>query len=277
VDDFDVELRRGRIRARRYEGDGVPAFCIPGLSSNSRAFLGLGEHFAAQDRALIAFDLRGRGQSDITPKGTYGWENHARDILEAAERLDIDTFDLVGHSMGAFVALAAMSLDRSHRIRRLVLIDAAGYPSRSALAAIVASVQRLSRTFATHDEYVNAIRDGGMVVPWNDMWEQHYRYDLVQDGNGVHPRTSHEAIAEDSAYGASHDPRSLWRLVRVPALLMRAHVPFSNAADSFVLPKTEYNAFLRAVPSAEGVEIEANHYGIVCDPQACGRIDVFLQ
>lgn len=274
--DVDVNLQRGRLRARRYVGEGVPAICIPGLSSNSRAFLTLGERFDRENRALIAFDLRGRGHSDITEKGTYGWENHARDIFDAAEAIDIDRFDLVGHSMGAFVALAALSLDRSHRIRRLVLIDAAGLPSKSALEAIVAAMQRLNRRFETADDYVNAIRDGGMVVPWNDMWEQHYRYDLVEDQNGVHSRTSYEAIAEDSAYGVAHDPRELWPVVSVPALLLRANVPFSHAPDAFVLPKSEYDAFLRAVPSATGAEIQANHYGIVCDAQACERIAGFL-
>lgn len=274
--DVDVELQRGRLRVRRYDGDGVPALCIPGLSSNSRAFLALGERFERKNRALIAFDLRGRGQSDITGKGTYGWENHARDVFEAADALDVGTFDLVGHSMGAFVALAAVPLDLSHKIRRIVLIDAAGIPSESALAAIVAAMQRLNRKFETRDAYVNAIRDAGMVVPWNAMWEQHYRYDLIEDQNGVHPRTSYEAIAEDSLYGTAHDPRALWPLVSVPTLLLRANVPFSDAPDSFVLPKSEYDAYLGAVPSATGAEIEANHYGIVCDEQACERIGAFL-
>lgn len=275
--DFDLELLRGRLRARRFNGSGVPVLCIPGLSSNSRAFLELGERLERHGRDVIAFDLRGRGQSDITAAGTYGWENHARDIFESADALGFDRFDLVGHSMGAFVALAASSLDRNKRIRRLVLVDGAGFPSQSALEAIVASMQRLKTAFATPDDYVAAIREGGMVVPWNALWEAHYRYDLVQNGSGVHPRTSFDAIAEDAAYGASHDPRALWALVTAPALLLRAAIPFAAAADAFVLPKEEYEAFLRGVPSASGAEIRANHYGIVCDPEACERVEAFLR
>ena len=67
--DFDLELLRGRLRARRFgSSPGVPALCIPGLSSNSRVFTRLGEQFARNGRTLIAFDLRGRGWSDITEK-----------------------------------------------------------------------------------------------------------------------------------------------------------------------------------------------------------------
>jgi len=99
--DFDLELLRGRLRARRFgDSSGVTALCVPGLSSNSRVFERLGERFEREGRSLVAFDLRGRGRSEVTEPGTYGWENHARDVLEAAEAMGIEQFDFVGHSMG---------------------------------------------------------------------------------------------------------------------------------------------------------------------------------
>ena len=34
---------------------------------------------------VVTMDLRGRGRSEITPSGSYGWDSHVRDLLEIAE------------------------------------------------------------------------------------------------------------------------------------------------------------------------------------------------
>jgi len=275
--DFDVTVERGRLRARRFGHPGAtPALCIPGLSSNSRAFDALGESIASRGGEAIAFDLRGRGWSDITASGTYGWERHARDILEAADALGIRSFDLVGHSMGAYIGMVAASLDREHRIRRLVLVDAAGIPTMSSLRAIGAGVQRLNATFADADAYVDAVRAAGLVTPWNAYWERHYRYDLVASDGAVASRTAYAAIAEDSAYGATHNPRVLWPKFTVPTLLLRAAVPLGPASDGYVLTRADYAAFLSRRPGRRGAEIAENHFGILCAPAACTEIVTFL-
>jgi pimeloyl-ACP methyl ester carboxylesterase len=276
--DFDLELLRGRLRAQRF-GDpstGVPALCIPGLSSNSRVFNRLGAQFERDGHPLIAFDLRGRGWSDITAKGTYGWDNHARDILEAADALGIEQFDYVGHSMGAFIGMAAVAIDRGKHIRRLVLIDGLGIPSQTALAAIIAGLARLKGTFPTADAYVNAVREMGLAAPWNDLWDQHYRYDLIAENGNVRPRTDAAAVGEDAAYGGTQDPRAIWPLLTVPTLLLRATVPLGDAPDAFVVTKADYDAFLAAVPTATGVEIAANHFGIMAAQETLDEIERFL-
>jgi pimeloyl-ACP methyl ester carboxylesterase len=275
--DFDLELLRGRLRARRFgDSSGVPALCIPGLSSNSRAFTRLGEQFERDGRSLIAFDLRGRGWSDITEKGTYGWENHARDILEAAQAMGIEQFDYVGHSMGAFIGMTAASIDRGTHIRRLVLIDGLGVPSQTAITAIIAGLARLKGTFATADEYVAAVREMGLAAPWNDLWEQHYRYDLITENGSVRPRTDAAAVGEDAVYGSTQNPRATWPLLTLPTLLLRATVPL-GAPDAFVVTKSDYDEFLATVPSAKGVEIPANHFGIMAARETLDEIERFLK
>jgi pimeloyl-ACP methyl ester carboxylesterase len=274
--DFDVETLRGRLRVHQLgELDNVPVFCVPGLSSNSRVFDPLGEYREARGRGIVAFDLRGRGWSDVTAPGTYGWENHARDLFEAADALSIERFDIVGHSMGAFVGMTAVSIDRAKRVRRLVLIDGLGIPTQTAMSAIVAAVSRLKDPFPSADAYVDAVRSTGMVTPWSRYWDRHYRYDLIEAQSGVRSRTELAAITEDSAYFASHDVRALWPMLHVPTLLLRATVPLGGE-DGFIVTRDEYETFLRATPSARGIEIAANHYGIAVDPEAVAAIDGFL-
>jgi hypothetical protein len=44
----------------------------------------------------------------------------------------------------------------------------------------------------------------------------------------------------------------------------------------FLITKEEYARFLREVPTAEGVEIEANHYTVGMAPAAAEAIGAFL-
>lgn len=278
AEDFDLELSRGRLHVHRFGKPGeVPVLCIPGLSSNSRVFDALGEYRQKRGAGTIAFDLRGRGWSDITAAGTYGWENHAHDIFEAADAMGIEQFDLVGHSMGAFVALAAAAHERKGRIRRAVLIDALGAPTKSALAAIVAGMSRLSAAFPTRDAYVEAVQAAGVVSPWNDYWDRHYRYDLIDAQDGVRPRTSAAAVAEDAAYGGMHNPYGLWPKLTMPALVVRAGEPLGDVPDAFVLTRADYDRFLAQNASAQGREVDANHYGVAVDSSSLRAIDEFLR
>lgn len=277
AEDFDLEILRGRLHVHQFgELPDVPVFCVPGLSSNSRVFDALGEYRLERGAGTVAFDLRGRGWSDITPAGTYGWEHHAQDLFEAADAMGVECFDLVGHSMGAFVGMTAVSLDRDRRIRRLVLIDGLGAPTATALTAIVAGLARLKAPFPTRDSYVEAVRLAGMASPWNDYWERHYRYDLIETELGVRPRTDLAAVMEDATYGSTRDVRALWPLIACPTLLLRAAVPLGGP-DGFIVTREDYDAFLHAARDARGVEINANHFGIAVDPASLAAIHEFVE
>ncbi len=274
--DLDIATRRGRLRVRRFGPSGATAaICIPGLASNSRVFDALGEYCEARGHAIVAVDLRGRGWSEITSRGTYGWEAHANDVFDIAEALELERFDLVGHSMGAFVSMTAATMPARTRIARIVLIDGLGVPSQSAIAAIIAGLGRLRGTFASADAYVEAVRAAGMATPWNVYWDRHYRYDLIEEAGLVRPRTDAAAVAEDTAYAAARNARALWSVLSGPVLVVRATLPL-DGRDGLVVPRADYDAFLRTHPNARGVEIAANHYGIVVDPATLEAIDTFL-
>lgn len=76
--------------------------------------------FFSKTRRVIAADLRGFG---VSPKGSvYSVPAFAADIWALLDQCRIDTFDLVGHSMGGAVVLQ-MAVDQPDRVRRLVLAD----------------------------------------------------------------------------------------------------------------------------------------------------------
>lgn len=121
--EFDLTLRSGSVHAQRFGPADAPlALCVHGLSANMHAFDHLAERIAGEDRQVVAFDLRGRGRSDVTPPGSYGLTAHAADVLEVATLLGADRFDLVGWSLGALVGIGAAGV-AAERLRSLTLID----------------------------------------------------------------------------------------------------------------------------------------------------------
>ena len=261
--ELTLELASGRLRAHSFgPASGRLTLAVHGLSANSRSFDFLGAELANDDRRIVAIDLRGRGFSEITGMGTYGWRNHARDVLEAATRLGAPRFDYVGHSMGAFIGMEVASM-APERVEKLVLIDAVGVPEAAALAPIVAAVQRLGAVHADADAYVARVRSLGTVTPWGPVWETHYRYDLIAANGGVRPRTDHAAVLEDLAYGAMQQPRDHWPRLTMPTLLVRSGVPLG---EGFIVSAADRAGFLRAAPRSEAVDIDANHYGVVAHP-----------
>src|SRR5215218_1521907 len=115
----EVELAISRA------GDGPdPVVCLHGITAQHRAF-----NAAARDlgpsRGLVGVDLRGRGDSD-KPESGYGLETHAADVVRVLDHLGLENAVLLGHSMGAFVALKT-ALSFPDRVRALVMLDG-GWP-----------------------------------------------------------------------------------------------------------------------------------------------------
>jgi len=273
ADSLDLQLPSGTMRALRHgAGTGVPVLCVPGLSANARSFDSVARTLVARGRPVVALDLRGRGFSPPTAPGTYGWRRHAEDVLAAARLLGFESFDLVGHSMGAFVSMEVAAIDAG-RIRRLVLIDGVGVPEAAAIPPIRAAVERLGAVFPSAEVYCETIRKIGAAVPW-EVWGPAYLYDLEEVPGGVRSRTSKEAVLEDAVYGSTHDAGHFWKWLRMPVLLVRAARPLLPSTG-FIVGAALRDAFLAAVPSAQAVEVDANHYGVVAHPDALRAIADF--
>lgn len=83
------------------------------------------DHLKRQ-RRVVAFDFSGHGRSPGAV-GAYSINELAKDIGAVADASQLDTFVLVGHSMGAAVA-AEYAGSHASRVKALVLVDAPPAP-----------------------------------------------------------------------------------------------------------------------------------------------------
>ena len=246
---------------------------IPGLSANLRSFDVIFDALDGERYRKLAFDPRGRGHSSESGPGTYGWPSHAKDVIALADQLGAPTFDLIGWSMGAWIAMV-VAQTVSQRVRKVVLLDAAGLPEESIKVPVYAGLDRLATVFPSRDAFKALVRNLPHYQPWAP-WERLFDYELIDVGLGVSFRTQRPAPWEDEQYRLTQDPYRLWAALTMPVLLVRAaqEVPPNFG---FLITKDDYARFLREVPGASGIEIEANHYAVGMSVDASRAIADFL-
>jgi pimeloyl-ACP methyl ester carboxylesterase len=274
--ELDLKLASGTVHARGWGPTDAPlALCVHGLSANLHAFDYLAERIAGPGRQLVALDLRGRGRSEITPPGSYGLTSHAQDALEAATLLGAERFDYVGWSMGALIGITAAGL-AAERLRSLTLIDHVGTVDPAGYAAVRAGLDRLDAVVDDPADYLAAIRGAGVVTPWNEYWDRIYRYELGERADGRYsPVTDKAACIEDLAAASTGEVTGAWAKITMPALLLRATVPFGG--DGLVVSEADAVALRRAAPGLRVLDVERNHFGIITDDGVVAAVGELLR
>ena len=112
---------------------------------------------------------------------------------------------LVGHSMGAYVAVLAVD-DRPDLYARVVLVDGGvplpvpeGVDPDELLAATLGpALERLRTTYASDDAYLDFYRRHPALGPsWDDTIEAYVRYDVLETPEGVRSRAVDAAVRAD--------------------------------------------------------------------------------
>ncbi len=99
-------------------GDGEPLLAVMGLAVDSLAWTLQVPELSARHRTVI-FDNRDVGQSSMA-EGPYEIGDMARDALALADALELDTFHLLGYSMGGAIS-QEVALAAPERVRTLTL------------------------------------------------------------------------------------------------------------------------------------------------------------
>jgi pimeloyl-ACP methyl ester carboxylesterase len=166
--------------------------CVHGLTRQGRDFDTLAQALCGHYR-VVCPDVVGRGESDWLPDPTgYAVPSYVADMVTLLARLNAQTVDWVGTSMGGLIGMGLASLPKNP-VRRLVLNDVG---PRIEFAAL----ERIGR-------YV------GAPVSWGSFEEAAEALRLVSMGFGPHTREQWHALTrpqlkqnEEGRWVSRYDP-----------------------------------------------------------------------
>lgn len=255
------------IQLAVWEGDGKQVICLHGITANCRSWDVVASALTPRHR-VIAMDLRGRGGSDKPPTG-YSLSHHLRDINGIMDDLGIDRVALMGHSLGAFIALA-FAAQYPERTDRIVLFDGGGKLSQEQLDAVFSAIKpaldRLGKVYSSSEAYLDEMRASPYIQPWSPAVENYYRYEIEAGESGVRCNINPAHIAEEAANLRKVEVDQFYSRIGCSVLILRATKGLVSRAD-LLLPEPVIEKMVREIRGASRVDIaDVNHYGIVFQP-----------
>lgn len=245
---------------------GTPIIFIHGITANAYCFQAFADELAS-DHRVFAYDLRGRGDSDKPEEG-YSVPLHAADLAELIDELGLQRPVIVGHSLGAIIALY-FAVHYPEKLSKLVLIDAgAALPWKSIgeqPAWLTASFNRLGMPVPSFEEYTQRLRAAPFMGPyWNPYFDAYFEHDVRHNDDGsVASKGYREGILEDGMSLFENSPEEQWQHVGVPTLLLRAGQGLFTEDDQLLTAESA-EAIQQGIQGCRFVDYPAlNHYTII--------------
>ncbi len=113
-------------------GDGPVVLLVHGIGSSRRTWDAIVPQLVSAGYRALRLDLRGCGESSV-PEGEFGMDAFLGDLVSFVDSLGLDTFHLVGHSLGGMIAQRYV-LDHPARVRSLALASTTSHNGRRANA-----------------------------------------------------------------------------------------------------------------------------------------------
>lgn len=198
--------------------------CVHGLSRNGRDFDDLARALK-RDFRVICPDVVGRGRSDWLPDPAgYGVPQYMADMMALIARLDVESVNWLGTSMGGLIGMALASIDKTP-IKRLLLNDVGPVISAESLRRIGDYIGRAPRfdTFSDAEKYIRLVSApfGPLTdAQWRNLTETNLR--LCADGR--FEMCYDPAIAESFRRATAAGEIDLWPIydrITCPTLVVR--------------------------------------------------------
>jgi lipase len=277
--DSDVKVAGGTLRVVSFGAGPRPALAVHGITANAMCWQAVARALP-DDWTLYAVDLRGRGHSTALP-GPFGFDAHARDLRQAAAALRLEQPTLIGHSLGAYIALLAEDMHPG-TFGPLVLVDGGlplPVPADADLDALLAAslgpaLQRLTETYPTMEAYLDFWRAHPALTNWTMDVADYVRYDTTGEPGVLRSRANPEAVRADGRElltGSDRISGALRRLSR-PTPVLRAPAGMFGQPPG-LLPEELVSYWQAQVPQLRVTTVpHTNHYSILFAPEAAASI-----
>lgn len=225
--------------------------CVHALTRNCRDFdflaRALGSHYR-----VVCPDIAGRGLSErLKDPSAYAIPNYVADVVTLIARLDVETVDWVGVSMGGLIGMALAGMEASP-VRRLVLSDVGPEITTESIARIASYVGTDPR-WTTFDQALAYIR--AVSAPFGDLdeatWRHLTEHSIIRDADGTWRFRYDPRVAEPFKAAFANGPIDLWpyyERVRCPTLVVRG-------AESDLLTRETWQQMGQRGPRAQLAEI----------------------
>src|SRR3954447_759972 len=229
-------------------GEGEPLLMVMGLGADHLAWAlqvgPLSEHFQ-----VITYDNRDCGQSSYA-EGPYEITDLAADAIGLADALGIDTFHLVGASMGGAIA-QELALGWPERVRTLTLaITFAGS------GAYGRKLGRMMAADVVRRPYEEQIDQMMLLCFSEELFDQTERITFLRQQMLANPHPQKpEGFARQAEATGRHEARE-----RLPSLKLPVHV--IGAEHDILVPAWKSKELAELIPGARLTIIEGATHGL---------------
>jgi len=276
-----IPVSGGSLALYRYgDGSGDPVLLIHGVTSSNRAFQLFADALIARGKAVYAVDLRGRGDSNNLP-APFGMAQHAKDMAAVIEYLHLIKPDVIGHSMGGFVAAALVNL-YPDLVGEIVFVDGGlplplseGVSLEQAMPFIMEYVnKRLLSEYESKEAYREFWRQHPACVDgWELVLNEYADYDLRGIAPHMRPASNLQAVEADirEEYGDELNIRALQGLTK-QSILIKSERGLSNEEHG-VYPMAWLEQILPHYPKIKLEYLaDYNHYEIMLEESGAEKV-----
>ena len=278
---FMVPVQGGELAVFQYgDGTGQPVLLIHGVTSSNRAFQLFADALIARGKAPFAVDLRGRGDSNSL-HGPFGMRQHAADMSAVIDHFGWNKVDVIGHSMGGFVAAALVGL-YPDSVGEVVFADG-GLPLPMPPGMTVEQIMpfvlgpamtRLAMEFENKEAYRNYWKpQAAFAKGWSSVLDEYVDYDLRGSEPHMKAATNPQAVEDDSRdlFGDDLIVKSLQGLKK-PSLFIKAERGLQNE-EGGLYPMPVLDAVLPAYPmlTLEFLS-DCNHYDMFLEATGAEKV-----
>ena len=235
--------------------------CIHGGAAHAHWFDFVAPDFAA-DHHVVSLDQRGHGDSAWAEPPNYAYERFAADLNELVEKLALDNFVLIGHSMGGTIALMYAAAYPG-RVNRLVVVDTTLQMTAERVATLREVGARQGSASATREEFVTRFRlrpAGTTAAPGILRHLAQHSGRQHADGNWRHKFDRNVYAMRETVDGLP-----CWNRIGIPALLVKGELSERITREVFAGVKAR-------CPQIELAEVpNSNHHVTLDNPSGFVR------
>jgi lipase len=199
---------------------------------------------------------------------------HARDVAAVLRAFGAESYVVLGHSMGAYIA-TALAAQEPDLVAGLIMLDGGYFPpmpegltADQILNAVVgpAVIGRLKQTFPSHESYLNYWRNLPSYPPevWSESLEQYLKYDLDGEPPNLKPKGSEAGVRADFADMLEREEiTARLKSVKCPTMVIRAEQGMAKGQPG-ILPDVVLQEIKMLISHLEAHTIEdVTHYTVL--------------